>query len=425
MARKSTVAAFVRPAREQSNLSKSSSFLHEHPYYVVVGSVESYESRAGRRYRVRYRRPDNSQTDKRGFRTKREAESFLVTVETSKLRGEWVDPSRSRVRFAEIAEAWYGSKIRVKPTTRSGYRNSLDKHVLPAWGDVRIVDIDHAHVQSWVARLSTTLSASSTRQVYLVLSGVLAFAVRDGRLARNVAADVELPRLSKSDRLYLSHSQVHALADEMGVWATLVRFLAYSGLRWGEAVALRPADVDLENRIVHVRRAVADVRGIMTWGSPKTHEQRAVPYPSLLDEGMQNHVVSGRKHDLVFATREGAVLRGGNFRSRVFAPAVARLHLASPGGFPQITPHDLRHTAASLAISAGANVKILQRMLGHASAAMTLDVYADLFPEDLTSVSIALDRAARDSVVGKPWANRGQEIQTSADASWVERASGA
>jgi integrase len=180
--------------------------------------------------------------------------------------------------------------------------------------------------------------------------------------------------------------------------------LAYSGLRWGEAAALRPADVDLQERVVHVRRAVADVRGALVWGSPKTHEQRIVPYPSLLDEGMDSHVAMGRRHDLVFSSPHGMVLRGGNFRRRVFAPAVARLHVASSENFPQITPHDLRHTAASLAISAGANVKILQRMLGHASAAMTLDVYADLFPEDLTSVSIALDRAARDSVVGNPWA---------------------
>ncbi|WP_349426000.1 Arm DNA-binding domain-containing protein [Microbacterium sp. LWS13-1.2] len=117
--------------------------------------------------------PAPRQTDKRGFRTKREAENFLASVETPKLRGEWVDPSRSRVRFSEIAEAWYASKIRVKPT-RSGYRNSLDKHVLPEWVDVRIVDIDHAQVQSGVARLSTTHSASSTRNVFLVVSGALA-----------------------------------------------------------------------------------------------------------------------------------------------------------------------------------------------------------------------------------------------------------
>ena len=65
-----------------------------------------------------------------------------------------------------------------------------------------------------------------------------------------------------------------------------------------------------------------------------------------------------------------------------------------PRPFPRVTPHDLRHTAASLAISAGANVKAVQRMLGHASAAMTLDTYADLFDDDLDAVSAALDEAA-------------------------------
>ncbi|WP_369831306.1 tyrosine-type recombinase/integrase [Cryobacterium sp. N21] len=74
--------------------------------------------------------------------------------------------------------------------------------------------------------------------------------------------------------------------------------------------------------------------------------------------------------------------------------------------FPRVTPHDLRHTAASLAVSAGANVKALQRMLGHASAAMTLDVYAELFDDDLNSVAVALDQARMISSLGGMWANR-------------------
>jgi integrase len=69
-----------------------------------------------------------------------------------------------------------------------------------------------------------------------------------------------------------------------------------------------------------------------------------------------------------------------------------------------MTLHDLRHTAASLAISAGANVKAVQRMLAHASAAMTLDVYSDLFDDDLNAVSDRLDEAYQRSVVGKMWA---------------------
>ena len=73
-----------------------------------------------------------------------------------------------------------------------------------------------------------------------------------------------------------------------------------------------------------------------------------------------------------------------------------------------MTPHDLRHTAASLAVSAGANVKAVQRMLGHASAAITLDVYADLFDDDLEAVATALDQARARESVGEMWAREGQ-----------------
>ena len=85
-----------------------------------------------------------------------------------------------------------------------------------------------------------------------------------------------------------------------------------------------------------------------------------------------------------------------NYRSRVFGLAIRKCQ-KNDGTFPSITPHDLRHTAASLAISAGANVKAVQRMLGHAKASMTLDVYADLFDEDLDDVADRLDAAIRSA----------------------------
>ncbi|MEO7069368.1 MAG: tyrosine-type recombinase/integrase [Nostocoides sp.] len=89
--------------------------------------------------------------------------------------------------------------------------------------------------------------------------------------------------------------------------------------------------------------------------------------------------------ETVFTAPGGGMLRLGNWRHRVFDPA------CSAAGLVGVTPHDLRHTAASLAIASGANVKAVQRMLGHASAAMTLDIYAGLFADDLDSVADALD----------------------------------
>nr|WP_246376793.1 tyrosine-type recombinase/integrase [Conyzicola lurida] len=116
--------------------------------------------------------------------------------------------------------------------------------------------------------------------------------------------------------------------------------------------------------------------------------------------------------DTVFASPNGQVLRAGNFRRNTFDAAVAKLRESYPE-LPLITPHSLRHTAASLAISSGASVLSIRRMLGHSSAAMTLDVYSDLFDDDLDAVADALDQRARNTNVGKMWANARSAKQAS------------
>lgn len=135
-------------------------------------------------------------------------------------------------------------------------------------------------------------------------------------------------------------------------------------------------------------RTAIDLGLEVTYGTPKTHQHRSVPIPRSLVDELAEHMAGRDPDDLVFTSPRGAALRSHNFRSRVFTPAAKEI------GVPQLTPHDLRHTAASLAVQAGANVKAVQRMLGHASAAMTLDVYAGLFGDDLDAVADRLDEAA-------------------------------
>jgi len=106
------------------------------------------------------------------------------------------------------------------------------------------------------------------------------------------------------------------------------------------------------------------------------------------------HLAGKAPGDLVFTAAEGGVLRNTNFRPRFWDPATER------AGLPGLTPHELRHTAASLAVATGANVKAVQQMLGHASAAMTVDVYAGLFADDLDAVAEQLDRALRENKRG-------------------------
>ena len=124
------------------------------------------------------------------------------------------------------------------------------------------------------------------------------------------------------------------------------------------------------------------------WGTPKSHQTRQVPIPRSLITSLIEVTAGKGPDDLVFTTWRGKPLRNLNFRRDVFDKA------AEDAGVRDLTPHELRHTAASLAVSAGANVKAVQKMLGHSSAAMTLDVYSGLFDDDLDGVADRIDTAA-------------------------------
>jgi integrase len=232
-----------------------------------------------------------------------------------------------------------------------------------------------------------------------VLAAILDGAVRDRRTSRNVAREVALPRETGKPRVYLTHRQVQLLADQ-SAHPALVLTLAYTGLRWGEATALRVRHVDALRRRLSVEENAVMVSGAIEVGTPKTHETRSVPYPKFLELPIARLCEGKGRGDLLFGDG-GAHLRLPNSVSGWFAASVGRAR-GVDASFPRITPHDLRHTAASLAISAGANVKAVQRMLGHASAAMTLDTYADLFDDDLDDVATALDQAKTAAVVANP-----------------------
>jgi integrase len=152
-----------------------------------------------------------------------------------------------------------------------------------------------------------------------------------------------LPRPQRRDYVYLTHAQALALADEAGRGRLLILLLAYTGLRWGEATALRVCDIDLDRRRVDVRRAFSDVGGRVILGTPKSHQYRTVPLPRFLAVELATAVVGKHADELVFTAPGGSVLRLPNWRRSVFIPARRRAGLND-----RFRVHDLRHTAASL-----------------------------------------------------------------------------
>lgn len=331
--------------------------------------------------------------------TRAEALAWAQEQERKIRRGEWTDPAQGRVTVGELAEPWLAT-LNVKPKTRLSYESHLRLHVLPHWGGVRLDRITQSAVRAWITSLP--LGPSGARGAYYVLASILDLAVEDGRIARNPARPSGrskglLPRVTTTkEHRYLTHEQVARLADEIGPYRPMILLMAYAGLRWGEVAALRVCDIDLLRNRVAVTRTAVEIGSEVQYGTPKTHTQRSIAFPVALRGELEPQLDHKAPEDLLFTSPEGAALRASNFRRRQWNPATAR------AGLSGVTPHDLRHTAASLAVQAGANVKAVQRMLGHASATMTLDTYAGLFDGDLDEVAARLDQglsaALADSV---------------------------
>lgn len=353
-----------------------------------MASIERRTRNGQVRWYMRYRDPSGAQRTKT-FDRKVDADRFLTTVESAKMTGSYIDPAASRLTVGAWAERWLDGQTHLKPSTRERYAGILREHIVPRWGTTRLADVSHSAVQAWVSEVAASRSPATTRKVHRVLSLVLAMAVKDDRLVRNPAARVSLPRVDAAERMYLTHQQVHQLAGECGPHRLVVLFLAYTGVRFGEMAALRVRRLDLMRRRATIAESVTLVRGVQTWGTPKGHERREVPIPRFLVDDLAAHVVGRDPAELVFPAVKGGAMRAQGFQRSVLTKAATSLGLAG------LHPHALRHTAASLAIASGANVKVVQQMLGHKSATMTLDLYGHLFADQLDEVADRLDAAAR------------------------------
>lgn len=372
-----------------------------------MAQAKRYQTKQGPRWTVRYEKPDGSQGRQSGFLTAEAAKDWARKTELAKTVGDYVDPQLGKIRVGDLAESWLAmKKAKLKPSSYAPLEAAWRNHVAPRWGGWPVAKVETTAVEDWITDMVTeqrdpddpekvtkpAYSATVVIRAHSVLAGILDRAVRDRRLTTNRSRGVEnLPGKKKKPHVYLTHAQVDLMAGAAGDWATLVYLLAYTGLRWGEAVGLRVQDLQLLRRRVVVDRNVVEVGGRFHVGTPKSSEGRSVALPLFLVEELAKACEGKPRGAPVFEAPSGGFVRRPNSARGWFQSA------AKKAGGEGLTPHDLRHTAASLAVQAGAHVKAVQRMLGHESAALTLDTYADLFDSDLDDVAAAMDRARERS----------------------------
>jgi integrase len=366
--------------------------------YIRKRSAKPAEGRKSK-WQARYQDPLGNWRTKQ-FDRKVDAERWLQGQETDIRRGEWLDPRRSDLTFETWARTWLDSTVHLKPKTRLGYESLLRSHVLPRFGRFRLGEIERLDIQRWVAALHEDrgLSPARVRQAYQVLAAALKAAVQSRLLIHTPCIGIKLPRAVAREMKFLSADEVARLA-----WAirepyeVLVHLLAYGGLRWGEAVALRWRRIDLDKRRIEVAESVAEIGAGFYPGAPKNWQRRTVAIPGLLADlfrAYRKETTAG-PDDLVFGDEHGNFLRHSNFRNRVWIPAVAAAGL--PAG---LRIHDMRHTCAALLIAQGAHPKAIQVHLGHSSIQVTMDRYGHLFPSEWDRIAESLDETARVALEG-------------------------
>lgn len=347
--------------------------------------------------------------------SRRDAERALTARKREVDTGTWREPSSETL--ASYAERWLahrdparvggGGRTRLSPSTFEGYRLNLRRHVLPRLGDRALSSLRTEDVDRLIADLEADGKAPGTvRNVIVPLRKMLADAVRQGLLLANPAARADLPPAQDFAGNEIPPEHTDAIREALLELAPLDplrlerdRFFVClfdvalgTGLRLGELRALRWRDVDRERRLIRVERAYSrqEVR------RPKTDSGiRSVPlFPSVeaaFRELAARAVERGRyaPEELIFGSIRGKPLQPSNFRQRVWDPALRRAGFDGEG----YRFHDLRHTCVSRLVAAGADIKLVQAVAGHANPLITLKRYSHLLDVRVSEAAERFDPA--------------------------------
>jgi integrase len=354
----------------------------------TFGSVDRLPSG---RYRARYLGPDGKRHT-RIFVVKADAWAWLASEQTDLLRNSWRAPNASRRTVGAYADD-YLTRNDLRESTRVLYAGLWRHHLTEPWADVPVDEVTPAAVRSWHAKASRATRPTALAQSHRLLRAILNVAVADEAIPSNPCRlrGAGTPKPSRPSRA-LTAVEALQLAEQLGQYRrteryrVLVLVLAFGGLRFGEATALRRSDV-LPGGRLRVERSVRRVSGRWEVGEPKTEAgHRTVTLPAgvaaVLEDHLEKHVRDS-PDALLFSTSSGGYLARSNWNS-TFRRAADAI------GLPAVRPHELRHTGATLAATTGATTKELMRRLGHSSPAAAL-LYQHAADDRDADIARALD----------------------------------
>ena len=371
------------------------------------GSVWPYQTKAWERWAIGHPSFGTRRNVSGWGKTKRTAQQALRDMLTDASRGELVDPSRQPT--GAYLDEW-AAGLRLAPSTIASYRKNIRLHITPALGTVPLAGLTTERIDRLYRDLERGgradhregegLSPRTVRYVHTILSAALGAAVKTRRLARNPAAAASPPTAKQAKAPEMHPWTAGQLGAFLG-WARehaqagfpLWHVLAFTGMRRGEALALRWRDVDLDAATARVRRSAGMIRNAgegagVVEGDTKSGKPRLVDLDAPTVAVLRVHkrergalaLQLARDDALVFGDIEGRH-RNPEHVSRQFARDVERCSgELGNDALPGIRLHDLRHSHATVLLTAGVPVHVVSQRLGHTSAVVTMTVYAHVLP---------------------------------------------
>jgi integrase len=309
------------------------------------------------------------------------AAAWAATTQATITAGVYRIASKTNRTLGHVIEVWEKSKVRATDRTMERYRSSLRTHVLPRFGSTMVSGIEPQHIRDWVRDLQVAGSSpDAIGKAAKALKQVLNFATDEGFIVATPMKRVELPTVEVEEKRPLTVQEVEDLAVACGPYATLIRFMAVTGLRTGEMRALTVKDVHFRTREISVNKSATYSDGYKAVVGPtKTKAKRKVPFPEFLVEPLKELTKGQPSNAYLFRGVRGCMLNYGSFRRSVFMPALNKVGLGDEG----IGMHNLRHTCASLLIQQNMSVVRVSKMLGHSTVTVTLNTYSHMYKTDL------------------------------------------
>lgn len=345
-------------------------------------------------------------------KTKRECQEKLKQLRET-VTGPRTEKVRPEMPFGEWLDFWYQNYVKpqIRPTTQANYEAKIYQHILPELGKLPLNQLAQKDLQQFYARMKTAgrlirteqlgkgLSDSMVRGLHAACRSALEKAVQEELIRTNPAVGCKLPPKRGREMQVLGREELQRFliqAQAEGYYELFLLDLC-TGLRRGELLALQWDDLDFKTGTLTVNKQVYEVKGRLQVSVPKTRAsiRRLVLPPGVVEVLRAYRETVDSRWMFPSPVKEDVPMTPGAVRRRLQI-------ILERAGCKRIRFHDLRHTFATLSLENGMDVKTLSAMLGHVSAATTLDIYTHITGDMFSEAATKIDRGLGNEVLENP-----------------------